>query len=117
MPGRRPHAEAGREAVEELRRERDLGHQDQRLPALPHRLGDRLEIDLGLAGARHALEQRHGGAARADDRGERRRGVALPVRERRAGMVRVGRLGDRLGGERDGLERALVDEPVDRRRR
>ncbi len=57
MPFGRAHAEALREAVEELRRERDLGHQDQRLAALADRLGDRLEIDLGLARAGHAVEQ------------------------------------------------------------
>ncbi len=57
MPFGRPHAEAPLEALEELRGERDLGHQDEALPALPHGLGHGLEIDLGLAGAGDALQQ------------------------------------------------------------
>ena len=52
MPGGGLHAEAGGESVEELGGERDLGHEDQGLPALAHGLGHRLEIDLRLAGAR-----------------------------------------------------------------
>ena len=68
MPRRRPRPEAAGEAVEELAREGDLGHQDQGLAVVPHRLGDGLEIDLRLARARHALEQ--------DDRGPERRSGA-----------------------------------------
>ena len=58
MPFQRPHAEARREAIEELAGQRDLRHQDQRLLAAADGLGDRLEIDLGLAGAGDAVEQR-----------------------------------------------------------
>ena len=64
MPFRRPHAEALGEAVEELRGERDLRHQDQRLPAAPDRFGHRLEIDLGLARAGDAVEQRDANSRR-----------------------------------------------------
>ena len=71
MPFRRPHAEALGEAVEELRGERDLRHQDQRLPAAPDRLGHRLEIDLGLARAGDAVDQRHRKAALVDGRAQR----------------------------------------------
>ena len=80
MPFRRPHPEAGGEAVEKLRGERDLRHQDQALPAAADRLRHRLEIDLGLARAGDAVEQRHRIAAlgerRAERRGRRRSGPA-----------------------------------------
>ena len=58
MPFRRPRAEARGEAVEELRGERDLRHQDQALPAAADRVRHRLEINFGLAGAGDAVEQR-----------------------------------------------------------
>ena len=67
MPLRRARAEARGEAVEEGAGQRDLRQQDQRLPAAPQRLGDRLEIDLRLAGAGDAVEQRDGEAV-ADGR-------------------------------------------------
>ena len=57
MPGHRIAAEAGGEALQEGLGERDFGEQDERLPAAADRLGDRLEIDLGLARAGHAVEQ------------------------------------------------------------
>ena len=58
MPFRRADAEAGGESVEELRRQRDFRHQDQALPAAADRIGHRLEIDLGLARAGDAVEER-----------------------------------------------------------
>ena len=84
MPFRRPHAEALREAVEELRRERDLRHQDQRLPAAPHGLGDRLEIDLVLPEPVTPSMQRDRIAARRDGRPQRIGSLALRRREIRA---------------------------------
>ena len=63
MPFRRTHAEALGEAVEELRGERDLRHQDQDLLVAPDRLGHRLEIHFGLARAGDAIDQRHREAA------------------------------------------------------
>ena len=59
MPFRRPHAEPLGKAIEELRGQRDLRHQDQHLFFAPDRFGHRLEIDLGLARAGHAVDQRH----------------------------------------------------------
>ena len=57
-------AEAVVEAREPLGAERDLRQQHQHLPARPReRRGDRLEIDLGLARAGDAVEQRHRVAA------------------------------------------------------
>ena len=63
VPFGRPRAEPGREPVEELGGERNLGQQHQPLPPLPKRFGDRLEIDFGLAGSGHPFEQ--GGRERA----------------------------------------------------
>ena len=62
VPFDRRAAEARREAVHELAGERDLGQHDERLAALLQRAGDRLEIDLGLARAGDAVEQRDGEA-------------------------------------------------------
>ena len=56
-------AEAGADAADRLRRERDLGHEHDRAePALERRRA-RLEVDLGLARAGRAVEQ-DGAAAR-----------------------------------------------------
>ena len=84
MPFRRPHAEALGEAVEELRGQRDLRHQDQRLPAAPDGLRHRLEIDLGLAGAGDAVEQRRRIAAVGDGRAQAHPPPRAAPRESRA---------------------------------
>ena len=57
-------AEAVVEALEERLGQRDLRQQDQHLLAGVERRGDRLEIDLGLARAGDAVEQRDAEAAR-----------------------------------------------------
>ena len=57
MPFGGPRAEALLAAGDELTGQRDLGHQHQRLLALPKGLRDRLEIDLGLARAGDTVEQ------------------------------------------------------------
>ncbi len=59
MPFRRAHAEPRGEAVEELRGERNLRHQDQALPAGADRIGHCLEINFGLARAGDTVEQCH----------------------------------------------------------
>jgi hypothetical protein len=67
MPQRRAHlpprqgcdAEAAPEAVQPLRRQRNLRQQHQGLPPLPDAFGNGFQIDLGLAGARDAGQQRH----------------------------------------------------------
>ena len=66
MPFGRTHAEALGEAIEKLRGQRDLRHQDQHLLVAPDRFGHRLEIDLGLARAGDAVDQRHREAALGD---------------------------------------------------
>ena len=113
MPFGRAHAEALRETVEGLRRERDLGHQDQRLTPFADCLGDGLEINLRLARAGDAVEQIDREAAlphrAAQDIGRH----ALRRGELGLAIVWVGLARDRLGRQRDGFERAFVDQPVD----
>ena len=50
-------AEARGEALDRLRRERDLRDEDDGSPALREHGGDGLQIDLGLARSRHAEEE------------------------------------------------------------
>ena len=57
VPGDGCAAEASLEALQEGLGQRDLGQKDERLLPLPQAFGDRLEIDFGLAGAGHAVEQ------------------------------------------------------------
>ena len=113
MPFRRPHAEALGEAVEELRGERDLRHQDQHLPAAPDDLGHRLEIDLGLARAGDAVDQRHREAALPGAGAQRVGRLALGVGELGRAMVGVGLARHRLRRQHQRLQRALVDQAVD----
>ena len=65
LPGRQPRvqhrdglAEALDEAGHDLRRERDLGHQHDRAATLARARGGRAQVDLGLARAGHAVQQR-----------------------------------------------------------
>ncbi len=84
VPFRRPRAEPRREPVEELGGQRDFRQQHERLPPLPQRLGDRLEIDLRLARAGDAFEQRRGKGAGRDAGGEVvGRGLLVGVEDRR----------------------------------
>ena len=73
----------------------------------------RLEIDLRLAGAGDAVEQRDGIAALRHGGAQGIGGGELAERQVGLGEVRIGRLGDRLGRQYDGFERAFVDQPVD----
>src|SRR6185503_7414406 len=45
------------ERIERLRRERDLGHEDERLAVLPDRGESGVHVDRGLAAPGHAVEQ------------------------------------------------------------
>ena len=49
VPFGRRDAESLGKAIKELRGQRDLRHQDQRLPTAPDSLGHGLEVNLGLA--------------------------------------------------------------------
>ena len=113
MPFRRPGAEAGGEAVERLRGERDLRHQDQRLPLVPDIFRHRLEIDFRFAGAGDAVEQRHRVAALIDRGAQRVGGGELAEREFGLAEIRIGRLRHRLRRQHHRLQRALVDQPVE----
>ena len=113
MPLRRPGAEAGGEAIEELRRQRDLGHQHERLLAPADALGHRLEIHLGLARAGDAIEQGDAEAAAEHLAAQFIRGGALRRNEVGRRKVRVGRPRDGLGRQHQGFKRPLVDEAVD----
>ena len=113
VPLRRAVAEPGGESVEERAGQRDLGQQHQRLPPLPQRLGDRLEIDLRLAGAGDALEQRRRKGPVGDAGGEVVGGRLLFDVEDRRPMVRIEAGCDRLRRQRDERERAVLDEAVD----
>ena len=113
MPFRRTHAEALGEAVEELRGERDLRHQDQHLLVAPDRLGHRLEIDFGLARAGDAIDQRHREAALRHGRAQRIGRGALRIGELRHVVIGIGRPRHRLRRQHQRFQRALVDQPVD----
>ncbi len=110
-------AKAFCKAVPELRGQRDLGHQDQHLPARGQNFGDRLEIDLGLARTGHALQQDRleflSSRRLAQDRG----GLGLIVGELGAAEIGVRGLRGKFGPQRHRLERAVVDQGVDDARR
>ena len=55
-------AETALKALDQLRRERDLRHQNQHLAVGPQRGSDDLQIHLGLAAAGHAIQQMRGEA-------------------------------------------------------
>ena len=64
-------AEAATEACQGLRGQADFRHQHQRLPALRQAMDDRLQVDLGLAAAGHAIQQERLEAVGGSDRGHR----------------------------------------------
>ena len=91
------HGEARGETGNQLRRQRDLGHQHQRLLAALHDGVDRAQVDLGLAAARDPVQQERRVAARGG--GNRLDRVTLLRRG-----LRPGACGDRdarRGGRRD----------------
>ena len=108
MPFRRTGAEALRRSDRGTARQRDFRHQDQRLPAAPDGLGHRLEIDLGLARAGDAVEQRDGESRLRDRVAQRRR--------RRAARAEVGRGKIRIGRSRNRLRRQRPRLPACPRR-
>ena len=109
MPFRRTHAEARREAVEELPGERDLRHQNETLALVAHGLRHRLEIDLGLAGASDAVDQCHRKAALLHGVPDLVGGGSLRLGKIAVQKIRVGRRGNRLGRQHDRLQRTSVD--------
>ncbi len=116
MPFDRPHTEALREPIEELAGERDLRHQDQRLLAPPDDFGHRLEIDLGLAGAGDAVEQRDMKAAARSQGTHGIDGRALLAGELGLRIGWIGRRRRRCVRHRLRRQRALVDQAIDHAR-
>ena len=114
MPGDGRAAEARLEALEERLGERDFGEQNQRLLALAKAFGDRFEIDLGLARPGHSVEQ-DGIEALADRGCEARRRLALVVVEVRRRVIGIGQASGRSAVDRDGFERAGVDQAAQHR--
>ena len=113
MPFRRAVAEARGESVEKLRRERDFRHQDQSLATLAQSLGDRLEIDLGLAGAGHAFKQDGLERFRRDGFAQGLRRFRLIWRKERRGKIGIGLFGRFFRRQGERLQRAFVDQAVD----
>jgi hypothetical protein len=105
------------ERVERLRRERDLGHEDERLPPLADRGERGVHVDRGLPASGHAVEEEGTERAllkRPLDLVERRHLVLVQLRSRRRGR-RVpselvgGRLRGRAALERGGRWRRGVE--------
>ncbi|MEY9106359.1 hypothetical protein ABH999_002555 [Bradyrhizobium yuanmingense] len=116
MPFDRPHAKTLREAIEELAGQRDLRHQDQRLLAAADHLGDRFEIDLGLARAGDAVEQRDMEGAVGRERAHRIHTGTLQRRKIRPAEFRIGCRRRRRRRHWLNRERAFIDEAVDHAR-
>ena len=110
MPGHRLAAETGLKTLEEGLGERDLGEQDKRLLALPEAFGDRLEINLGLAGTGDAIEQDRVESL-ADGGSKAGGGLALIVVELRRRVIGIGAGEGPVRIDRNGFERAGVDQP------
>ena len=113
MPFAGTHAKAGGETIQKLRRQRDLGHQNQRLPPLRHRSRCSLKINLGLARSGDAFKQRAGESVLAHAGGQLVRSRRLIGLEARWRKPQIRRQSHGLGRQRDGLQSALVDQAVD----
>ena len=110
-----PAGEAAREALDQLRREVDLGHQHQRLPAGAEHLLGRAQIDLGLAAAGDAVQQRRAGIGPSDRPADRRRGRGLGVGEGGPGLVgrrRVDAARPRLAQPAHAIGERVAAEPT-----
>ena len=88
-------AEAGSDARLELRRQVDLGHQQQHLPAGVERGLGGAQVDLGLAAAGDAVQQRDAARRAFAERGQRGERRRLLGARRRARRCRAGRCGCR----------------------
>src|SRR5262249_42247947 len=74
--------EAAFEAIPQLRRERDFGHEDQRALAAIERLFGRADVELGLSAPRDPEEQKRFELPRVERRRKRRKAFRLIGRER-----------------------------------
>ncbi len=106
-------AEALPEAPDGLRRERDLRDEHDRPETALERRGARLEVDLGLAAARRALEQHVLAHPHVEGRDDPLDGRALIGRQR----LRLGLAGERLAERRaTAARRAALVAPARRAR-
>jgi hypothetical protein len=93
---------------DELRRERNLGDEDDAPALRGAHLGDRAQVDLGLAGAGHSMEQEGRRRSRREGILDLTHGAGLG--ERRYGRSVAGRdVGEE--GIRDALARLDPNEP------
>jgi hypothetical protein len=83
-------AEAAAQPRHDLVGQADLGHQDERLPAGAQRGPDPAQVDLGLAAARHAVEQERLGARGRDGALDRLQRMRLIGAERDAAILLEG---------------------------
>ncbi len=93
--------------------QRDFRQEDQHLPAAPERLGDRLEIDFGLAGSGDAIDQGHLEAALLRRCADHAGGARLARIEAHRPVIWIGWRDDRRRRHEGGFEHALGGEPVD----
>ena len=84
-----PHREVGTQPVDDRRRERDLGDQQQRRATRRQAGGDRLDVDRGLAAPGDAVEQGRRRVAPLESREDDRERLGLGVGEARLGRPRA----------------------------
>jgi hypothetical protein len=113
VPLRRPRTETRGKAVEKLRGQRNLRHQDQALPTAPDRVRHGLEIDFGLSRTGDAVEQCDRIAALRHGVLQSGRGGTLVGGEVCRDKIRIRRLRHRLGRQHHGGECAFVNQAVD----
>ncbi len=95
MPFGGRRAKAAMKALQECLRQRDLGQQDEHLFSLFQRRGDRLEIDLGLAGTGYAFQQCRRKASFRGPGAQSVGGRPLVARQVGGVVIRVGYRDDR----------------------
>ena len=112
-------AEHGAEAIDRLRRERDLRHEhDRRLPLLEHDAPQQLDVDERLSAARHAVQQEHvARRRRAASAAIARRCGCRRLRVEPAAASRDSRTGRAPRLRRRPSTSPRVDEPSQHRRR
>lgn len=119
MPQGRLDAEPFLEPSEHRLGEGDLGEHDQDLglPVLPQRLGDSLEIDLGLARSRDPVQQGRLEAPGADQTAQHPGGLGLHGGQFQPAMIGIGFVIGRIDQPRLPDQRPGPGQPLDHRSR
>ena len=112
MPFARTRAEPGLDPVQKLRRQRDLGQQHQRLPALPQTFRHRLKVNLGLARAGDTAQQGGAIGAALHRLPQQCRRIGLIRRQGFAGQVRVQPRKRQVARRAHLGQRASLDQPL-----